>query len=133
MTTKELVRNFLQQEGYKFEEKTNVFRFKAQGLNCICDADEGDPNFFIIMVPVIFFADASPEINREQVLQVCNNVIARVKALKVHMHSDGNVSLSIEQFVSEDTQDLTNVLERAIDILAEGRFIFAKELCDIQR
>ena len=45
MTNKELVRNFLQQEGYKFEETANVFRFKAQGLNLVCEATERDPMF----------------------------------------------------------------------------------------
>lgn len=132
MTTKELVRNFLQQEGYKFEETTNLFRFKAQGLNYVCDADERDPIFFRIMVPVIFSANDRPEISREQVLQACNNIVEQIKVLKAYMDSDGDVSLTIEQFVSEDTQDLTNVLERSINLLAEGRIIFAKELNNIQ-
>ena len=48
------------------------------------------------------------------------------------MDSDSDVSLSIEQFVSEDTQDLTKVLQRSLDLLAEGRIIFAKELNNIQ-
>lgn len=131
MTTKELVRNFLQQEGYKFE-LNGQFHFKAQGLYCVCDADEGDPTFFRIVVPVIFSANDRPEISREQVLQACNNIVEQVKVLKAYMDDDGDVSLSIDQFVSEDTQDLTNVLERSINLLAEGRIIFAKELNNIQ-
>lgn len=131
MTTKELVCNFLQQEGYKFE-LDELFYFKAQGLNCICDADEEDPTFFRIVVPVIFSANSLPEISREQVLQVCNDIVGQVKVLKVYMDSAGNVSLSIDLFVSEDTQNIANVFERSINLLAEGRMRFIKELNNIQ-
>jgi len=130
MTNKDLVRNFLQQEGYKFEETTNVFHFKAQGLHLVCEAADRDPMFIRIVAPVIYSLSDDSSISREQVLDACNRLVEKIKILKAYLDEDGDVMLAVELFVSEDTQDITNILDRIIGILAEGRIDFTKSLCE---
>lgn len=124
MTNKELVRNFLKQEGYKFEELETVFRFRAQGLNLVCETDESDSMFVRIVAPVIFSLSDSPEVSRGQVLEACNHLIEKIKALKVYLDSDGDVMLTIELFITEQTTDLTAVMNRSLNILGQTRFEF---------
>ena len=128
MTNKELVRNFLQQEGYKFEETTNGFRFKAQGLNLVCEATERDPMFIRIVAPVIFSMSDSPEVSREQVLSACNKLVEQFKCLKVYLDGDGDVMLAVELFIYQDSNDLSAILERSVTILGQGRLNFSNEL-----
>lgn len=128
MTNKELVRNFLQQDGYKFEESENVFRFKAQGLHLACEVTERDPMFIRIVAPVIFSLTDSPEIPQEQVLAACNKLVAQIKCLKAYLDEDGDVMLAVELFINEDATDISEVLDRAINVLAQGRVNFHTEL-----
>lgn len=125
MTNKELVRNFLQQEGYKFEETGDVFHFKAQGMNLVCEASERDSMFVRIIVPVIYSLLDMPAVPREKVLEVCNRLIEKIKALKIYLDADGDVMLAVELFVSEQTTDLSDVMERSLTVLGKGRFEFA--------
>lgn len=128
MTNKELVRNFLQQEGYRFEETGDLLHFRAQGLNLVCEASEQDKMFIRIVAPVIFSLSDYPELSREQVLVACNRLVAKLKILKVYLEKDEDVMLAVELFVSSDTQDLTAVLDRCINVLAQGRYEFANQL-----
>lgn len=128
MTNKELVRNFLQQEGYKFEENGNVFHFKAQGMHLVCETDERDPMFIHIAAPVIYSLTDDAEVSREQVLAACNNLIARIKCLKIHLDKEGDVILVVEQFINTEATDISEVLDRAINVLAQGRLMFNLEL-----
>lgn len=128
MTNNELVRNFLQQEGYKFEETANVFRFKAQGLNLVCEATERDPMFIRIVAPVIYSMSDRPEISREQVLAACNKLVEQFKCLKVYLDGDGDVMLAVELFIYKESNDLSAILERSFTILGQGRLNFSNEL-----
>lgn len=128
MTNKELVRAFLQQEGYKFEEKGDVFHFKAQGLHLVCEASERDSMFVRIIAPVIYSVSDNPGIPREKVLEACNHLVEQIKTLKVYMDREGDVMLAIELFISDETQDFSPILERSINILGQGRFDFAKQI-----
>lgn len=128
MTNNELVRNFLQQEGYKFEETANVFRFKAQGLNLVCEATDRDPMFIRIVAPVIYSMSDRPEISREQVLAACNKLVEQFKCLKVYLDGDGDVMLAVELFIYKDSNDLSAILERSFTILGQGRLNFSNEL-----
>lgn len=128
MTNKDLVRNFLQQEGHKFEETGNAFRFKAQGLNLVCEATDRDPMFIRIVAPVIYSLTDNPALSREEVLSACNYVVEKIKTLKAYVDADGDVMLAVELFVSEDTQNLDMVLARACNVLGQGRFDFATKL-----
>ncbi len=128
MTNKELVRNFLQQEGYKFEEVANGFRFKAQGLNLVCEASECDNMFVRIIAPIIYSISDEPEVPREKVFAACNHLVEKIKTLKVYVDRDGDVMLAVELFISEQTTDLSTVLERTLSVLGQGRFEFAKEI-----
>lgn len=130
MTNKELVRNFLQQEGYKFEETGDLFRFKANGLHLVCEASERDNMFIRIVAPVIYSVSDHPDISRENVLAACNHQVEKVKTLKVYLDSDDDVMLAVELFVSEDATDLSAVLERSLNVLAQGRFEFSNQLTD---
>lgn len=128
MTNKELVRNFLQQEGYKFEETGDVFRFKAQGLNLVCEASERDNMFVRVIAPVIYSLSDNSAVSREKVLEACNHLVERVKTLKAYIDRDDDVMLAVELFISEQTTNLASVIERAINILGQGRFEFAKQI-----
>lgn len=130
MTNKELVRNFLQQEGYKFEETGDVFRFKAQGLNLVCEASERDNMFVRVMAPVIYSMSDKPEVSREKVLEACNHLVERVKTLKAYIDRDGDVMLAVELFISEQTSDLNAVLERSINVLGHGRYEFVNNIME---
>lgn len=128
MTNKDLVRNFLQQEGYKFEETGEMFHFKAQGLNLVCEASERDSMFVRIIAPVIYSVDENPEIPRERVLAACNHLIEKIKTLKVYVDRDDDVMLAVELFISEQTTDLSAIMDRSIAVLGQGRFEFAKQI-----
>lgn len=128
MTNKDLVRNFLQQEGYKFQESTHAFHFKANGLNLICEATDDDPMFIRIIAPVIYTVSDNPAISHEKVLSICNHLVEKIKTLKAYVDADGDVMLAVELFVSEDTQNLDMVLARACNVLGQGRFDFATQL-----
>ncbi len=128
MTNIELVSNFLQQEGYKFEETENVFRFRAQGLHLICEANESDNMFVRIVVPVIYSMSDSPEIPREKVLEACNHLVEKIKILKIYLDRDGDVMMAIELFISEQAIDINAIMDRSLNILGEGRFEFANLL-----
>lgn len=130
MTNKELVRNFLQQEGYKFEETGDLFRFKANGLHLVCEASERDSMFIRIVAPVIYSVSDHPEISREKVLSACNHLVEKVKTLKAYLDSDNDVMLAVELFISEETSDLSAVLERSLNVLGQGRFEFSNQLTD---
>lgn len=128
MTNKDLVRNFLQQEGYKFEETGDVLHFKAQGMNLVCEASERDNMFVRVMAPVIYSLSDNSAVSREKVLDACNHLVERVKTLKAYIDRDGDVMLAVELFVSEQTPDLNAVLERAIAVLGRGRYEFANKI-----
>lgn len=130
MTNKELVRNFLQQEGYKFEETGDLFHFKANGLNLICEVSERDSMFVRIIAPVIYSISDKPQISREKVLSICNHLVEKMKTLKAYLDSDDDVMLAVELFVSKDATDLSAVLERSLNILGQGRFEFSNQLTD---
>lgn len=130
MTNKELVRNFLQQEGYKFEETGDLFRFKANGLHLVCEASERDSMFIRIVAPVIYSVSDHPGISREKVLSACNHLVEKVKTLKGYLDSDNDVMLAVELFISEETSDLSAVLERSLNVLGQGRFEFSNQLTD---
>lgn len=128
MTNRELVCNFLQQEGYRFQEVENLFRFRAQGMNLVCEANDRDDMFIHIIAPVIYSMSNTPEVSRQQVLEVCNQLVAEKKVLKVCLDEDEDVSLSLELLISEDTNDLTSVLDRSLNILAQGRYEFTNRI-----
>lgn len=130
MTNKELVRNFLQQEGYKFEESDHLFRFKANGLHLVCEASSHDDMFIRIIAPVIYSVSDNPETPREKVLGACNHLVEKVKTLKAYLDDDDDVMLAVELFVSSDTQDLSTVLERCLNVLGQGRYEFSTQIRD---
>lgn len=125
MTNKELVRNFLQQEGYKFEETTDVFRFKAQGLKLVCEATDRDSMFIRIVAPVIYSMSDRPEVSREQVLAACNKLVEQIKCLKAYLDRDEDVMLAVELFIDEQSTNLDAALERSFNVLGRGRLEFA--------
>lgn len=130
MTNKELVRNFLQQEGYKFDENKELIHFKANGLNLVCETSSIDNMFIRILAPVIYSLSDHSDVSRAKVLTLCNNLVESTKILKAFLDNDGDVTLSVELFVSEDVSDLTSVLNRALNILGQGRFEFALKIND---
>lgn len=128
MTNRDLVRDFLQQEGYKFDENDELFHFRAQGMHLVCEAGDRDDMFVRIIAPVIYSISDHPDVSRESVLEVCNRLVEKIKTLKVYVDRDGDVMLAVELFIAEQTQDLSAVLERSLNVLGQGRFDFAKHM-----
>ncbi|MCQ2345894.1 MAG: hypothetical protein MJZ82_03920 [Paludibacteraceae bacterium] len=107
-----------------------MLHFKAQGMNLVCEASERDNMFVRVMAPVIYSLSDNSAVSREKVLDACNHLVERVKTLKAYIDRDGDVMLAVELFISEDTSDLSAVLERAFNVLGLGRFEFSNQLTE---
>ena len=78
----DLYKNWLYENGVKFEEKDYGLSFKYQGGYFIIGNNENDPQYLNIIMPGIFdFAD-HPEISREKILEAMNKINAQYKVAK---------------------------------------------------
>lgn len=122
----DLYKNWLYENGVKYEEKEYGLAFKYQGGYFIIGNNENDRQYFNIIMPGIFdFAD-HPEIQRLTVLEAMNKINAQYKVVKC-VCDDEDVWLTTEIFI-DSTPDIEDFFERLLNILHQSRMEFFQYL-----
>lgn len=123
MTTAELAKNWLQEQGFKCNlDQDGDAIFKYEGANMYVSVDKDDPLFLKIVMPSIY----EVENNYSKVLEAVNKVCTRIKVIKALLVQN-RVHLVIEMFV-DTTPEVDDFFERCCDILIAGRRAFAEAL-----
>lgn len=123
MTTAELAKNWLQEQGFKCNlDQDGDAIFKYEGANMYVSVDKDDPLFLKIVMPSIY----EVENNYSNVLEAVNKVCTRIKVIKALLVKN-RVHLVIEMFV-DTTPEVDDFFERCCDILIAGRRVFAEAL-----
>ena len=79
MTTAELAKNWLQEQGFKCNlDQDGDAIFKYEGANMYVSVDKDDPLFLKIVMPSIY----EVENNYSKVLEAVNKVCTRIKVIK---------------------------------------------------
>lgn len=120
-----LYENWLKNNGliYDFDNDGDL-HFKYQMCNFYILNPKTDSQFLHIILPNIWNIESHEE--RINALEVANKLNMGRKALKAFL-TDSNVFLSVEMFI-DNTPDIEDFMERLLDILIEGRQIFAQEM-----
>lgn len=102
--------------------------FKYQMCNFYILNPKDDKMFLHIILPNIWSIDSEEE--RANALKVANNLNMNRKALKVFI-TESNTILTVEMFI-DSTPDVEDFLERILDILIQGRQLFAQKMHELQ-
>lgn len=117
MNLKEMMLNFLREEGFCPKEEEFGIAFKCEGASFVYFEDEEDDQFFRLMMPGIY--DVTEE-NFGDVLITMNKVNAEIKVVKAYTPSPDAVWLSFEVLV-DSTPVLADIVPRAISILRSAQ------------
>lgn len=118
----DIYKEWLSDNGVKFEEKDYGLSFKYQGGYFILSDNKNDKQFLNLVMPGIFeFADR-PEIDRVKVLEALNRINASKKVVKA-ICDETDCWLSCEMFI-DGTPDIEDFMERLLDILHQSRLDF---------
>ena len=96
MNLKELMLNYLREEGFCPKEEEYGLAFKCEGLNFIFFYDEDDDQYFRLMMPGIF--DVTEE-NFPAVLLAMNKVNSEMKVVKAYTPVPDAVWIGFEVIV----------------------------------
>lgn len=120
MNLKELMLNYLREEGFCPKEEEFGIAFKCEGLNFLFFYDADDDQYFRLMMPGIF--DVTEE-NLSAVLMALNKVNSEIKVVKAYMPVPDEVWLGFEVLV-DSTPVLADFVPRGINMLraAQRRF-----------
>lgn len=118
----DIYKNWLYENGVKFEEKDYGITFKYQGGYFIIGNNEKDAQFFNIVMPGIYdFAD-HPDVERVKVLEALNKINAHYKVVKA-VCDEEDCWLTTEIFI-DSTPDVEDYFERLLNILHQSRMEF---------
>lgn len=128
MNVKELMKEYLHDEGYKVNEEDFGLAFRYQGRNIIFNDNSDDETFFSLTMANIYEAKEEEVPN---VLKVCNDICAERKVIKAILNSDRDVWLHFEILI-DTTPELSDIVPRALNMLLQGRLIFYKKLEELE-
>ncbi|MBR6445275.1 MAG: hypothetical protein IKS94_02415 [Prevotella sp.] len=117
-------KEWLQNNGVKFEEEEFGLVFRYQGSNFIIFNPKNDELFFQLVMPGIYEVQPGEKM---KVLEIANTLTRDVKCLKVVVQDGGSVWLMTEIFIDK-TPDIDDFMERLLDILHEGRYHFYSKM-----
>ena len=117
MNLKELMLNYLREEGFCPQETEFGIAFKCEGLNFLFFYDSEDDEYFRLMMPGIF--DVTEE-NLPVVLQALNKVNSEIKVVKAYTPVPEEVWLGFEVIV-DSTPVLADFVPRGIAMLRAGQ------------
>ena len=125
----ELYQKWFQENGLKCEiDDEGDLHFKYQLCNFYILNPKADTQFLHIILPNIWAIESDEE--RSKALAVANKLNMSRKALKVFV-TDKSVFLTVEMFIDK-TPDVEDFMERLLDILIDGRQLFALEMRNLQ-
>lgn len=116
-----IYKEWLQANGFRFEEKPYGLVFKYQGATLIIMNPDNDSQYLRITMPNIYECSQK---NILQTLTAINKVNLSLKAATVVLHNDNSVWVNVEMFI-DSTPDLDDFMTRILDILIEGRIRFS--------
>ncbi len=118
----EIYKNWLRENGVKFEEKEYGITFKYQGGYFIIGDNTKDLQYFNIVMPGIYDFAEHPEMPREKVLEALNKINAQYKVAKA-VCDDEDCWLTTEIFI-DSSPDVEDFMERLLNILHQARLEF---------
>jgi hypothetical protein len=123
MRTDELVKQFLSNEGYKFDvDSDGDIHFKYEGINLYFTVDNNDQRYFRLIMPNIYQLEG----NRTKVLEAINTVSRDLKVIKAYLIED-RLWLAVELFI-DSTPELEDFFPRCMGLLKAGREKIAEEI-----
>jgi hypothetical protein len=123
MRTEELVKQFLSNEGYKFDvDSDGDIHFKYEGINLYFTVDNNDQRYFRLIMPNIYQLEG----NRTKVLEAINTVARDLKVIKAFLIED-RLWLAVELFI-DSTPELEDFFPRCLGLLKAGREKIAEEI-----
>lgn len=123
MRTEELVKQFLSNEGYKFDvDSDGDIHFKYEGINLYFTVDNNDQKYFRLIMPNIYQLEG----NRTKVLEAINTVARDLKVIKAFLIED-RLWLAVELFI-DSTPELEDFFPRCMGLLKAGREKIAEEI-----
>lgn len=123
MRTEELVKEFLSNEGYRFDvDGDGDIHFKYEGVNLYFTVDKDDQNYFRLIMPNIYQLEG----NRVKVLEAINTVARDLKVIKAFLVED-RLWLTVELFI-DSTPELEDFFPRCMGLLKAGRDKIAEEI-----
>lgn len=116
MNIKDMMLEYLREEGFCPKETDFGLAFKCEGKNFLFIYDNEDEQYFRLMMPCIF--DMTEE-NRDIVLQAMNEVNSSVKVIKAYIVQENEVWLGFEVLV-DSTPIVGDLVPRALNMLNGG-------------
>ncbi len=118
----DIYKNWLSENGVKYEEKDYGLTFKYQGGYFIIGNNSKDSQYFNIVMPGIFDFGDNPDVPRIKVLEALNNINADYKVVKAVCDQE-DCWLTTEIFI-DSTPDVEDYFERLLNILHQSRMEF---------
>lgn len=118
----DIYKNWLSENGVKYEEKDYGLTFKYQGGYFIIGNNSKDSQFFNIVMPGIFDFGDNPDVPRIKVLEALNKINADYKVVKAVCDQE-DCWLTTEIFI-DSTPDVEDYFERLLNILHQSRMEF---------
>ena len=116
MNLKDLMEQFLKEEGFCPKQEEFGLAFKCEGKSFLFIYDDDDDQYFRLMMPCIF--DMTEE-NRDVVLHAMNEVNSSVKVIKAYTMLENEVWLGFEILV-DSTPVVGDLVPRALAMLNGG-------------
>lgn len=117
MNLKELMLNYLREEGFCPKETEYGLDFKCEGKTFVFFYDEEDEQYFRLMMPNIFEVT---EENRDAVLRALNKTNSDLKVVKAYTPIPDAVWVGFEVLV-DSTPVLADFVPRSLNMLRMGQ------------
>ena len=124
MNLQELMKQYLQEEGYCPKDTDFGLDFKCEGRTYVLIYDGDDEQYFRLMMPNIY--DVTDE-NRDAVLVALNKTNTTVKVVKAYTPIPQAVWIGFEVLV-DSTPVLSDFIPRAISMLRTAQQTFYEAL-----
>lgn len=124
MNLKELMMEYLKEEGYCPKETEYGLDFKCEGRNYVFFYESADDQYFRLMMPNIF--EVTDE-NREVVLKALNETNSTMKVVKAYTPISDAVWIGFEVLI-DSTPVLADFVPRGIKMLRAGQEHFYEAL-----
>ena len=124
MNLKEMMLQYLREEGYCPKEDEYTIDFKCEGRTFAFFYDKEDDQYFRLMMPNIF--EVTDE-NREAVLRALNETNSSVKVVKAYTPFPQAVWVGFEVLV-DSTPVLADIVPRGLNMLRTAQQTFYEEI-----
>ena len=124
MSLKELMMQYLQEEGFCPKETEFGLEFKCEGRAFVFFYDNDDDQYFRLMMPNIF--EVTDE-NRDIVMRVLNETNGALKVVKAYTPIPQAVWIGFEVLV-DSTPVLADIVPRGLNMLRTAQQTFYEEI-----